>query len=165
MYEIGNFFKRSLNLGKPSKDEMFHFMTETDRRAKANKAVDGVPTKEDLSRLSRILRIINREAPEHSFFHNYSNKYISLHQNIGENSGLVYHGLLVKTHPYDALPHQYGEFAYRYVNGSIYYAGYFDCGIPWGECRISIEGIKDCYGIMRGFGEHDKIKLSFSPHD
>jgi hypothetical protein len=169
MYEVGSFLKTTLNLGKPSRDKMFDFMTETDKRARANKSADGVPDKDDLSRISKVLYSINREAPVHWFIvgHCYENcsisKYISLHKDMGGESGLVYHGPMVKTHSRNALPHHYGEFAYRYVGGSIYYAGYFDHGIPSGECRVSIEGIKDCYGTMRGSNENGVIRLRFFP--
>ncbi|MGK7896464.1 MAG: hypothetical protein AB4372_23315 [Xenococcus sp. (in: cyanobacteria)] len=139
-------------------------MSETDKRAKANKAVDGIPNTDDLSRISHILYLIHRDVPTHYYFDNYSNKYISLHKDIGYDTGLVSYAAIVKTNPYNGFLHGYAKFAYRYHAGSIFYEGFFDCGIPSGECRFSIEGIKDCYGIMNGVGEPDKLKLSFYPN-
>ena len=160
----------SIGVGGPTRDAMFNFMSATNKLASSEEVIDGRPDDSELSRLARIVYMINRKPPIHYHVtgHCYENcnlkKYICMHIDLGSDSGLVYHGPLLYAPPAASLPQFYGEFAYRYIGGSIYYAGYFNNGIPSGECRIAIEGKKNCYGKMRSFHENSDVLLRFSSH-
>ena len=157
-----------LGVGGPSRDEMFNFMNVTNKLASSEEVIDGRPDHSELVRIARIIYMINRRPPIRyhvtgQCYENYHlSKYICMHADLKSDSGLVYHGPLLHAPPAASLPQFYGEFAYRYVGGAIFYAGYFDQGIPSGECRISIEGKKNCYGMMRSFREDNDIVLSFT---
>ncbi|MBE9046714.1 hypothetical protein IQ255_20260 [Pleurocapsales cyanobacterium LEGE 10410] len=154
MYEISKFFKETFL--KPSNEQMFQFMSETDSKAKADTLDDGIPDDKDLSRLSHIFRYIWKNPNGYRSYHDFSRKYLCLYQNMGKDSGLVYCGSMSNN-----IPQGYGEVAYRYVGGAIYYAGYFDNGFPCGECRFSIRGSKSCYGSIQTFVRDNKVKHSF----
>ena len=170
MYQIAKLAQAWLGVGGLSRDEMFNFMNATNKLASSEDVVDGIPDDAEKSRLARIIYMISRKPPIHYHItgHCYENcklnKYISTHLDLAKNSGLVYHGPLLYAPPSVSLPQFYGEFAYRYIGGSIYYAGYFHQGIPSGECRIAIEGKKNCYGTMRSFRKEAELVLLFSRH-
>jgi hypothetical protein len=162
LVKMSVYIARGYNLGKPSIDDMSEFMSTTDERAKPKNGVEGSPSSTDLERVSRIAHIIKYKKTQY-FFHR-EDKYIALYQDIHTNSGLVYRGAFVSENgdPSRTLPHGYGEAAYRYVDGYVYYAGYFYLGVPSGECRLSLEGKKSCYGTINSrIDENGDISMSF----
>ncbi|MCZ8066265.1 MAG: hypothetical protein ACK5QJ_07535 [Microcystis sp.] len=162
-YDLFKTVKEVFHLGYPSKDEMFSFFNETDKKAQGGD-VSAVPTQDELKRLGKIIYIFQTQLPNHYWIDRFSEKWLNLYQNLSPNSGLVYYGHLIKTHPSNALPHHYGEFAYRHNGGYLFYAGFFYLGIPSGECRLSINGKRSCYGQMTGNITGQNIALYFRSH-
>jgi hypothetical protein len=121
-----------------------------------------------ISRLERIVYIL-QAASALSYFPYSAYKFYVLHEEVGVHSGLVYDGSLtslISNGPFSyiyTVPHAYGEFSYLSRYGAIFFAGFFNIGLPEGECRVSIEDYGTCNGVMQSYKKNKQIKLALYP--
>jgi len=130
--------------GKKSKEETMNFFQNI--LDSSNGIGKHRPSSNDLNRVKRVARIFREENPKAVYPYPMGNKFFVKYQNITSSTGLVYHGNVTELSYDKYVPHGYGEFSFRSSLGDIFYAGYFDKGTVYGECRISFINKGTCYG-------------------
>jgi len=139
------------------------FHGNIDERASGGKVVKTLESAH-LSRLERIIYILKVTQPLDYFPYGFG-KFYAMYEEIGTHSGLVYNGDAIKISAIHALPHNYGEFSYLSRYGAMFFAGFFNMGIPVNECRVSIEGYGTWAGRIQATVEKNQVKLITYQHE